>query len=210
MLSDKVHYNDEMLAGIFNRNITTIRLALSTFEKFGMIEIIDNAYYIANWEKHQNTESLDKIREQTRIRVQKHRNKIECNVTDRYKVTLRNATEEEREEEEDKDKDKDISNSRFASPTLELVKKYCFERQNKVDAERFIDFYSSKGWMIGKNKMKDWKAAVRNWEKSDTTKSQIKKNSFTDYDQREFDHAAIEKKALQMRLNKDKENKNGI
>lgn len=53
----------------------------------------------------------------------------------------------------------------FTPPTLEEVKAYCEERNNGIDAERFIDFYSSKGWMVGKNKMKDWKASVRTWEK---------------------------------------------
>lgn len=58
----------------------------------------------------------------------------------------------------------------FVPPTLEDVKTYCQERNNQVDANKFIDFYSSKGWMIGKNKMKDWKAAVRTWEKEETKK----------------------------------------
>lgn len=58
----------------------------------------------------------------------------------------------------------------FTPPTLEEVKAYCLERKNKVDAERFIDFYQSKGWFVGKNKMKDWKAAVRTWEKEDAQK----------------------------------------
>jgi hypothetical protein len=53
---------------------------------------------------------------------------------------------------------------RFTPPTLEEVKLYCDERQNKVDYEKWYNFYSAKGWMVGKNKMKDWKAAVRTWE----------------------------------------------
>lgn len=60
---------------------------------------------------------------------------------------------------------------RFTPPTLEEVEAYCFERNNNVDAQSFIDFYSAKGWMIGKNKMKDWKAAVRTWEKNDRKKT---------------------------------------
>lgn len=55
---------------------------------------------------------------------------------------------------------------RFVPPTLDEVKEYCSQRNNVVDCERFIDFYESKGWMIGKNKMKCWKSAVRTWEKS--------------------------------------------
>lgn len=54
---------------------------------------------------------------------------------------------------------------RFAPPTVKEVAAYCQERGNNISPEAFIDYYSSKGWMIGKNKMKDWKAAVRNWER---------------------------------------------
>lgn len=58
----------------------------------------------------------------------------------------------------------------FTTPTLEEVKAYCLERKNKVDAERWFDFYTAKGWVIGKSKMKDWKAAVRTWEREDAQK----------------------------------------
>ena len=55
---------------------------------------------------------------------------------------------------------------RFTPPSLEDVQNYCLERNNSVDPQAFIDFYESKGWMVGKNKMKDWKAAVRTWERN--------------------------------------------
>ena len=61
--------------------------------------------------------------------------------------------------------------SKFVKPTLQEVKAYCMERKNDVDPERFIDFYESNGWMVGKNKMKDWRAAVRNWERNRASKS---------------------------------------
>ena len=54
----------------------------------------------------------------------------------------------------------------FRKPTFEEVSAYCQERDNGIDAEQFIDYYESKGWMIGKNKMKDWKASVRTWERN--------------------------------------------
>lgn len=54
----------------------------------------------------------------------------------------------------------------FVTPTLTEIEDYCRERQNSVDAERFLNYYESNGWMVGRNKMKDWKAAVRTWEKS--------------------------------------------
>jgi hypothetical protein len=52
-------------------------------------------------------------------------------------------------------------------PTLEMVQQYCQERNNKVDPETFYDWNTSKGWIIGKQKMKDWQAAIRTWEKRD-------------------------------------------
>ena len=69
---------------------------------------------------------------------------------------------ENENENENRNKDK-----RFKVPNIDDISLYCKERKNKVDPERFFDFYESKGWMVGKNKMKSWQAAVRNWEKSD-------------------------------------------
>lgn len=57
---------------------------------------------------------------------------------------------------------------RFTPPTLAEVRAYCRERMNNVDASRFVDYYASNGWKVGKNPMKDWRAAVRTWEKSDS------------------------------------------
>ena len=58
----------------------------------------------------------------------------------------------------------------FKKPTFDEVNNYCLERNNNIDAEAFIDFYESKNFMIGKNKMKDWKAAVRTWERREAKK----------------------------------------
>lgn len=59
---------------------------------------------------------------------------------------------------------------RFIPPEVAEVQAYCSERKNGIDAHRFVDYYASKGWMIGKNKMKDWRAAVRTWERSEGRK----------------------------------------
>lgn len=71
----------------------------------------------------------------------------------------------------DIDKDKDIyninNNKIFKKPTLEEVKAYCLERKNNVDADRWLNYYTSNGWKVGKNPMKDWKAAVRTWERKE-------------------------------------------
>jgi hypothetical protein len=60
----------------------------------------------------------------------------------------------------------------FKKPSVIDIQNYCKERNNNIDAEAFIDFYESKDWKIGKNKMKDWKAAVRTWERRETNKPQ--------------------------------------
>lgn len=65
--------------------------------------------------------------------------------------------------------------ARFIPPTVEEVRAYCEERQNNVDPQKFVDFYEAKGWLIGKSKMKNWKAAVRTWE---TTDKRSKKGDF--------------------------------
>lgn len=60
---------------------------------------------------------------------------------------------------------------KFKKPTLIEVEEYCKERNNEVDPQKFIDFYESKGWLVGKSPMKDWKACIRTWEQRSATRS---------------------------------------
>ena len=82
--------------------------------------------------------------------------------------TIKNK-DKDKEEDKDKDNDKGVSGAgaRFAPPTLEEVTEFCRVRGNKVDPVKFYAFYESKGWMVGKNKMKSWRAAVITWERDD-------------------------------------------
>lgn len=85
--------------------------------------------------------------------------------------------DKDKDKDKGKDKDKPLPSNdgkgdipratRFAPPTLDEVREYCDASGKTVDAERFVDFYSSKGWMVGKSKMKDWRAAVRSWASRD-------------------------------------------
>lgn len=98
---------------------------------------------------------------------------------------------------EDANVDKDIKKApaaRFIKPTLEEVSEYCRQRKNNVDPGAFIDFYNSNGWKVGRNPMKDWKAAVRTWEKR--AGSAKKPNGFDYSDQREYNYQELEKKLL--------------
>lgn len=66
--------------------------------------------------------------------------------------------------------DKPPKRKHFIPPTLEEVQTYCIERNNNVDPQHFVDHYTSNGWLVGKNKMKDWKAAIRTWERNGYSK----------------------------------------
>lgn len=66
--------------------------------------------------------------------------------------------------------------TQWVIPTLQEIQAYCQERKNSVSAEKFLNYYQAKGWMIGKNKMKDWKAAVRTWEGNDKQQPQQSSN----------------------------------
>lgn len=70
--------------------------------------------------------------------------------------------------------------TKFTPPSLEEVQAYCTERGNTVDAQRFVDYYASKGWVIGKSPMKDWKAAVRNWERREREQNSTLQSFETD------------------------------
>ena len=72
-----------------------------------------------------------------------------------------------------------VRGKRFEPPTVEEIGAYCSERDNKVNPQAFFDFYESKGWVVGNQKMKDWKAAVRTWEQRESeSKPPQKKTSY--------------------------------
>lgn len=122
--------------------------------------------------------------------------------------------EKVKEKVKDKEKDKEntlkgVKEKRFAPPTKAEVEEYCQEKGYGVNAERFIDFYESKGWYIGKNKMKNWRAAVRNWSRSqrqeltaEAGKRQGKAaapNRFHNFEQGEVNYDSIaQRKLMQM------------
>lgn len=190
LLNDRIAYTDEMLATIFRRPLNTVRLALSTFEKFGMVEIVNDTITIPNWEKHQDLDRIQKGREQNRKRVAAYRERLkigeksdkiadvtDCNdscngdvthyVTEVYGNVTQIEREREGEREGEREREKKKTASRFQPPTIADVRSYCQERGNNVNAERFVDYYTANGWKVGKNAMKDWKAAVRTWERND-------------------------------------------
>lgn len=73
ILNERIPYTDEMLAAIFRRNVNTVRLALKTFQDFGMVEIVDNVITIPNWSKHQTLDAYERQKERDRLKKQKKR-----------------------------------------------------------------------------------------------------------------------------------------
>lgn len=89
---------------------------------------------------------------------------------------------------------------RFTPPTVEQVRDYCRERGNSVDPEKFVDFYTSKGWKVGKDPMKDWKASVRTWEKDSKPQKQ-ESSPAGSYHQRDYSSEQQEAMKRFIRMN---------
>ena len=93
---------------------------------------------------------------------------------------------------------------RFTPPDYEQVSRYCQQRNNEIDPEAFIDYYAAKDWMIGKSKMKDWKAAVRNWERNQSKKNARTKadgNNIAHLDcDRDYDFGALEQQLFKKQM----------
>ena len=109
---------------------------------------------ILNWDEYQDIE---------------HQNEQQVN-NDR--TTSEQQVNNDRTHYKNVKNDKNVK--KFIIPTLSQITEYCLERNNKVDYIKFYNFYESKGWMIGKNKMKDWRAAVRTWEKGNNSNPILK------------------------------------
>ena len=135
-LADSIPYTDETLSTIFNRPLNTVRLALQIFKQFKMIEYDENGYLqLTNWGKHQNLEGLDKIREQTRMRVAKHREvkKLLPPENSNVTVTVSNATDIDKNKSKNKSK-KDIKT--FAQNAFDLFWSAYPKKRSKGDAEK--------------------------------------------------------------------------
>lgn len=129
-----------------------VRVTLQYLLNTGLAESSDNVNFFLPFAV-ENTASETAAAQ--RMREMRARNNVTPLLRDRY-------GEKEKDTETEKETEKE---RRFRPPTVDEVVAYCTERNNNVDPQRFVDYYTSKGWMLGKNKMKDWRAAVRTWER---------------------------------------------
>ena len=182
MMGNRIPYTDRMLATIFRRKEAVVQLALQTFEQFGMIELIDGVITIPNWEKHQNLDTLDKIKEQTRLRVAKHREKqkyLSGSVTGNVTETHGNATDKNREEkirleEEGEGEKKKVIRHKYGEYQNVLLSDADLEKLKEEfphDWQSRIENLSSYIASTGKS-YKNHLATIRNWARKETPKQQ--------------------------------------
>lgn len=110
-------------------------------------------------------------------------------ILNRYLTLVYDPIKENLKDNNTSTNNKEINNNKllftkknFKKPTLEEVQQYCSERKNNISAEKFIDYYESNGWKVGRNSMKDWKATVRNWEKNQQEKQNNVKTYKSNYE----------------------------
>lgn len=179
-LTETFPYSTKMLADELDFEENTVKMALATFELMGMIEKVGDFISIKGWNEYQNVDRLTEIREYNRLAQQKSRakKKLLANVNDMSMTSQScHETDIDKEVEKEVDKDKETKKSnvkRFVPPTLEEVTEYINENMFIVNPEVFYDYYQANGWTINKNKMKDWKATVRNWNRRDQEKKKAK------------------------------------
>lgn len=139
----------------------------------------------------ENRQSLSEIRAEAGRKggsKPKQNKQTEANESKKSKITqdkIRIDKEEIREEE-----NREYRAPRFTPPTLQDVEDYAFEKGLDIDAERFVDFYASKGWKVGSSPMKDWRAAARNWARDGDHKKKSEAPVFN-FDQRHTDYDAL-------------------
>lgn len=154
-------------------SIDTVRVALELYKALGLVYQYENGLLrITDFEKMIGSQSIGAAKKQTQREARKNTPELPESTGSGQKVDIcPPEIDIYIEKEINKDKNNNIKtdkqkSTRFTPPSREEVQAYCLERKNNVDAERFIDYYTSNGWMVGKNKMKDWKASVRTWERN--------------------------------------------
>lgn len=177
MLNNRIAYTDEMLATILRRPLNTVRLALQAFESFGMIEVVNGAVTIPNWEKHQSLDKMEASREKTRQRVARHREKqrllaapeeeIDCNVT----VTSSNADRVDKSREDKRREERDIKPVRhkhgeYGNVLLTDEDMEKLKSEFPKDWQQRIDRLSVYMASTGKS-YKNHLATIRNWARKD-------------------------------------------
>ena len=160
-----------------------VQITIQYLLKSGLLEMCsDEEYYLPDTKDSTGCETA------VASRVRKHRERkkvLQCNAdVTQVKQLCNGEIEKELEKEIEKEIEIELDTKanksptkakRFVKPTINEIQDYCIERNNNVNAEHFFDYYESNGWKVGKNSMKDWKAAVRTWERSEYRNVKVSK-----------------------------------
>ena len=195
MMGNSMPYTDQMLATIFRRKESTIKLALQTFEQFGMIEIIDGVITIPNWGKHQNLDQLENKKEYMRGYMKEYRKKQKAltsgkpNCKTNSKSNVRQADKDIEEEKEDKKEIREEDNKKIIRHKYGEYKNVLLSDEDveklktefPTDWVARIENLSSYIASTGKT-YKNHLATIRNWARNEKPKESAKPNQQTDYD----------------------------
>lgn len=168
-----IPYNIEKIAETTHMNVDIVRVALELYKCIGLIyEADENCNFMRLPEVPQmvgciTQAAIDKRKQRERKKLLPGPDNLLDNVQDNVPQELRVKSIELRDNSLEKDNKRSAQYKRFVPPTVDEVRAYCEERGNNIDAESFVDYYTSTGWLVGKKPMKDWKASVRTWERNE-------------------------------------------
>lgn len=164
------------IAARFQMSEAKLKTVISAF---GLFQVTDDYFFYSQSLRDRMQVMLDKKLQQKlagiksgEVRRMRALSSGNQEITNDLRTTFERPLNNEMKRNEIKKKGIKKKADAFRPPQLSEIEAYCRDRGNSVDSEKFYNFYQSKGWMVGKNKMKDWKAAVRTWEKEDKSKKQ--------------------------------------
>ena len=216
-LTENIPYTADMLAAEFDFEVSTINLALNTFASLGMIQLEDSKILITNWEEHQNIEGLDKIREQTRKRVARHREKLaleNSNVTCNVTVTQSNATEKNKNKKRI-DKDIDINNKKEKEKKVsgldEIINNYTSNLELQETLQDFLKMRKAQKKVMTDRALKTLlnkldTLATTDEEKIERLEESICNCWLTVYPKKDFNNKNYKQESLDTKANKNYEN----
>ncbi len=138
-----IPYTEEMLASIFNRPLTTVRLAIATFKKFEMVEIVDDFIQISNWEKYQNSDKLEQLKQQNRERQKRWYDKQKTLDNNNSNVSLTLGLTQPNAIDKEEDKDKEVLKENIIKE-----KNQPFSLKIPQELQELFDYWNSKGIVV--------------------------------------------------------------
>ena len=174
-----IPYNVDKIAEITHIDVDIVRVALELYKRIGLVYEADESCNFMRLPEvpgmvgYTTQYAIDKAKQRDR-KKQKLLDSAQDNVQDNVSQELRVKSLELRDNNLEKEKDK--KRKRFTPPTVDEVREYCNEINATISPDAFVDYYAAQGWIYGKSgkQMKDWKAAVRNWQRREKPQEENK------------------------------------